>query len=618
MPDVLSVHEPLLVNMLGHSAGALIFGIFVYLLVRDRVTSGLAGSRLTLIAAWLAFAWNLASLVVIAVDRPGSVLSQVLVAVSSSVISLLPAVLLHLCLGSRLRPVMLGGYLMSTAAITIHLSELVVDAPARHSAALLMTTIGFGVLTLVAVAGAIRSKGDERKLLTSRTLGTMSLFLFSMSFVHLGSSEAHASWPVELLAHHAGIPLALFVLLQDYRFLLLDAFIRFLANMLFAATFVFLVARGAEWLGWVSWSGGFREGLMLVGGCLVLVGFAVARSRLEQLLTHIVFRRPDLNQTLMELRTGPEKAPEFSELEYAEWVGTRMARFMSAPLVGVEPLEGVDLRVPVPVTSLEQRHVLESRGVAAVVPLRFGASEVRYALLGRRAGGRRYLSEDLEALNLLSGQSAETMEQFHASQMQRLVSQAELRALQSQIHPHFLFNALNTLYGVIPREAAGARRTVLNLADIFRYFLETGGSHVPLEEELRIIKAYLEIEALRLGPKLRTRIEVDEEALQVMIPLLSVEPLVENAVKHGVAAKTQGGEVHLEARCEEGGLRIRVHDTGSGFVESGKKGVGLDNVKQRLQLCYGPSAALAISSSPGGTTVEFVIPARRTLAEAVR
>ena len=94
---------------------------------------------------------------------------------------------------------------------------------------------------------------------------------------------------------------------------------------------------------------------------------------------------------------------------------------------------------------------------------------------------------------------AEQLDAHHESEMRRLVSQAELRALQSQIHPHFLFNALNALYGIIPREARGARDTVLNLADIFRYFLDTRKAMVPLSEELHIVRAYLDVERLRLG-----------------------------------------------------------------------------------------------------------------------
>jgi LytS/YehU family sensor histidine kinase len=204
--------------------------------------------------------------------------------------------------------------------------------------------------------------------------------------------------------------------------------------------------------------------------------------------------------------------------------------------------------------------------------------------------------------------------------MRRLVAQAELRALQSQIHPHFLFNALNTLYGIIPREAKGARDTVLNLADIFRYFLETEKSFLPLEEELRIVRAYLEVERLRLGGKLRIEIDVEPEALLAPIPILSIQPLVENAVKHGIAPQPGGGLLRIEARIEtrvgdaaagevQSDLRVTVSDTGGGFAaQKSKSGVGMDNVNRRLQLCYGPEACLDIQSGGGGSSVSFVIP----------
>ena len=190
-------------------------------------------------------------------------------------------------------------------------------------------------------------------------------------------------------------------------------------------------------------------------------------------------------------------------------------------------------------------------------------------------------------------------------------STSELRALQSQIHPHFLFNALNTLYGIIPREAKGARETVLNLADIFRYFLETGKSFLPLEEELHIVRAYLEVERLRLGEKLRIEIDVEPEALAVPIPILSIQPLVENAVKHGISPQARGGLLRLEARLEaHGALRITVRDTGAGFpTQNGwKSGVGLENVARRLRLCCGADAQLDIQSNTHGSAVSFTIP----------
>jgi two-component system, LytTR family, sensor kinase len=205
------------------------------------------------------------------------------------------------------------------------------------------------------------------------------------------------------------------------------------------------------------------------------------------------------------------------------------------------------------------------------------------------------------------------VERFRAEELKRLVSQAELRALQAQINPHFLFNALNTLYGTIDRRSHEARRMVLNLADIFRYCLQGDRTVIALSEELRIVEAYLEIEALRLGDRLQTEVIAEKSARSVSIPILSIQPLVENAVKHGIAVKHGGGRVSVRAEETTAGLRITVEDTGIGFEQSrlharNGTGRGLDNVRRRLALCYGPAADLIIESSNAGSTVTFLVP----------
>jgi LytS/YehU family sensor histidine kinase len=236
---------------------------------------------------------------------------------------------------------------------------------------------------------------------------------------------------------------------------------------------------------------------------------------------------------------------------------------------------------------------------------------VLFLLLGRRRGGQPYLSEDLNHLDQFATIVADQVQGFRESELRRLAARAELRALQAQINPHFLFNALNTLYGLVPRQAAEAREMVVSLADVFRYFLRNEETTIPLEEELRIVEAYLQIETLRLGAKLRKEIQVDSEALRVPIPILSIQPLVENAVKHGVASKTEGGLVRLAVRASAGGVNILVEDSGSGFGIDGTKtgaGIGLQNVARRLRLTYGPDADLRIESGPSGTAVSFTVP----------
>ena len=268
------------------------------------------------------------------------------------------------------------------------------------------------------------------------------------------------------------------------------------------------------------------------------------------------------------------------------------------------------------------------RWAEAIVPLRFSFGEVTYILLGRRKGGRRYLSEDFRALGRLATAITEQVDRYRDSEMQKLMVQAELRALQSQINPHFLFNALNTLFGIIPREASGARRTVLNLADIFRYSLQTPEKLISLSEEMAIVRAYLEIEKLRLGPRLQIEIDIDDAAKDVKIPVLSVQPLVENAIKHGVAASEKLGWVRITAKAEAGIIRVTVKDSGCGGLQPHVSntsrqssppglGLGLANVSKRLQLCYGAESDLSFEPGPLGTTVQFSIPIR--LAEfAVR
>jgi two-component system LytT family sensor kinase len=612
------VNESLLVNTLGHSAGVLIFGIFLYLLLEDRAARRLRGSTKAMLAAVLALAWNLASLLVLGVNTPGLFI-DITVAIGFSVLSLLPAVLFDLCLQDRYRPLARCGYALSAVAIALHVAELFREGARYHRLGLQMITIGFGLLTCFAAVGFFASLDHTRRATTSRLVGTMSLFLLAMSFVHLGGGHAAQVWSRELAFHHAAIPLALLVLMQDYRFVLLDAFLRFLANVFLAALFTVGVAQAWR-LGWLSQtSTPFYQALLLAAACLLLIIFAMLRGWLQRLLTRLVFRRPDQEPLLHHL-----KLPIRDESEYVLDAASQLAQFMGAEASVIDDakLRGLDL--PVLVGQLTRgRAELEEQGVEVIVPLRFASGDARQVLLGRRSGGRRYLSEDLLALGRAASLIVEQIEQFRESEMRRLVSQAELRALQSQIHPHFLFNALNTLYGIIPREAKGARDTVLNLADILRYFLETGKTFLPLEQELHIIKAYLEVEKLRLGEKLRVEIDVDPEALHVPIPILSIEPLIENAVKHAIAPKVEGGVVRLEVRLVNRALHVIVSDTGAGFRPTGnaKSGVGLENVTRRLRLCYGAESAVRIQSDAAGSSVSFSIPlhvsAGRAVEEAV-
>jgi two-component system, LytTR family, sensor kinase len=602
--------EYLTVNTLGHAAGVLTFGIFLALALWRRPAERVRASGLAILAAALAFLWNLASFLVLVIAAESQA-EQITAAAGFCVLSLLPAVLLHLCLSERFPVIVRCGYVLSTGAITAHLLELATGAERYHRAGLAVITIGFGLLTVVSVVKALWSQDDNPRVLGSRIFATMSLFLLAISFVHFSEGQSQHAWSTELAFHHAGIPLALFILLQDYRFVLLDAFIRFLANGLLAALFAVVIAISAPHLSFVA--------LVLVAG-LVLGLFAVTRTSSQKVLSRIVFGQPDADHIIRELRSLT--ALVGNEEIFLREAAQRIAAFMQTTVLDgypTESLRSVDLAFPTLAVELPESRELHRHGVEIIVPIRSAHATSRYLLLGERRGGRRYLSEDLAILSRLAACIAEATEQLRETEMQRLMSQAELRALQSQIHPHFLFNALNTLYGIIPREVTGARRMLLNLADILRYFLQSDKAFIALEEELRIVRAYLSIEELRLGEKLRIALNVDETALREFIPVLSIQPLVENAVKHGVAVRPDGGAIRVEVKKQGDGLRILVHDTGPGFSplrppDRQHAGIGLENVSRRLRLCYGPAARVEVKRTAEGTTVSFLAPCEPTAA----
>jgi two-component system, LytTR family, sensor kinase len=222
MPDWLSIHEPVLVNTIGHCAGAVIFGMLLYFLPgepppRRRGTQQPAGSGR-----------GAGHAVESRVPRgPGSrprggPIAGAIVALSFSVLSLLPAVLLHISLQSRRRAVWIAGYVLSGVAVALHLADWLSHVPGLHYAALLVVTLGFAGLTILSV---ILEWRQENRAAGSRLAGAMGLFLFAISFAHFGAAHSQQlAWSKEAALHHAGLPLALLVLLQDYRFLLMDAF----------------------------------------------------------------------------------------------------------------------------------------------------------------------------------------------------------------------------------------------------------------------------------------------------------------------------------------------------------------------------------------------------------
>ncbi len=202
----------------------------------------------------------------------------------------------------------------------------------------------------------------------------------------------------------------------------------------------------------------------------------------------------------------------------------------------------------------------------------------------------------------------------------RLLMEARLDALQRQINPHFLFNTLNSITSLVRSQPELAREMIVKLASILRMLLKEREAFVPLREELEFTDDYLGIEVVRFGEKLRVVKEIADETLEVVVPSMLLQPLIENSIKHGLEPRIAGGTVTLRSRLLDRQLLVEVEDDGVGMEperdgaaitssHARSNGIGMKNVRERMQVLYGASASFEVVSRPGrGTKVTLVMP----------
>ncbi len=224
---------------------------------------------------------------------------------------------------------------------------------------------------------------------------------------------------------------------------------------------------------------------------------------------------------------------------------------------------------------------------------------------------------DIETARGLAVLISSQLELSRLEEQKTLLRQAQMLALQAQINPHFLFNAINTIVSLIRTDPDKGRGLLIHLGTFYRNTLQAGATSVPLETEIRHINAYLEIEQARFGERLKVVYDL-EEGVNPDLPPLLLQPLVENAVIHGIQPSPEGGTVTIRSESTSGGYVLSVQDDGVGFSEENicedeedgaDKSVGLANIRQRLLNLYGPSSELQLSCEEGkGVVARIFIP----------
>ncbi|MBC7896716.1 MAG: histidine kinase [Cytophagaceae bacterium] len=625
-----SPHLTSLIHLAGFGTGTVLYAMLVAMTSRDASSARERGASVTslpLSAALLGLVWNLGGLVIYGLRDFGIAQPPPrLVAVAFAALGFLPAVVVHSAMagarGWRQGPVLLAYALSAAAAVFFIVGGGDASLPSRT--ALLTLTVGY--LALVALV----AMGIGRDAARGRSVTMVALAAFAASALHLSHDVAQPdSWFVALVGHHASIPLVLVILYQDYRFAFADLFLRraISVSVLVAIAVVLHVTVATPLMSTLQEGNG--ESLLATAGHIALwVGTALAYPVIYRATSHfvdsVILRRGDYAALRRDVafatsraETEEEAAEEASRIVAAAF-GMAVQRGRWRMTNDALPAHA---RVDLPSGRRDEAQVL--------VPTNEPPSLV--LSIGPLPAGRRLLSDEvtlLEAIATVLGRRIDVLrvsrERFERDLREReitqLAAESELRALRAQLNPHFLFNALTTLGYLMQAAPERALGTLYRLTELLRAVLRgPAGDAVTLGEELDIIEAYLAIERERFQERLTVTIDVPEALRGVRIPPLLLQPLVENAVKHGITPLRRGGTITVTARVVRGvrttasSLEIKVADTGAGLgspsVGAPGEGMGLMSIERRLDRLYGAGAHFAIVGAPDrGTTATISLP----------
>jgi signal transduction histidine kinase len=611
--------------------------------------------------AVLGLLWNLASLAsgLVPVHTP-PVIPRSLSFVAVSMLGGLPALALHsvgqAATGSVRRPLgllVLGGYGLSLTTLVWNGWALAAGEPVPNASAWRMLTGGFLFLFCALLV-------IMKRALTGHS-GLVLVLLAVCSVAALPISHHSTDglpWWLDFLGHHASLPIAVAVLYRDYRFVFVDRFVSkaFSFLLLVGVTvgcYVLIVAV-VPWLegGTTAPFSSAISALMISLWVATALGYPWLERKATWLIDRFILERPDYQE--LRRRLGRR----LDELDTVDAVLGELCQSLQRALRSREVRWERSEQIPVLPRLSEDPHKTDQHKTERMTPLWRPDQEApalttqggltivmptwepsRYVLtVAAREDGHRFLSEELTLVEEAVSLAARRIDVLRTSherceialreqEMQKLATEAELRALRAQVNPHFLFNALNTVGYLIDTAPARAATTLRDLTYLLRNILRRmEDNFTTLGEELDLVRAYLDIERARFEERLSVQIEVPRELHRTTVPALVLQPLVENAVKHGIQPSMRGGAIRITAwltpqsamqgrpRSSPPLLCLEIADTGVGVSEEALKrgreqGIGLSNVENRLRCLYGGRASVRIVSTPGvGTTVTVQLP----------
>lgn len=600
-------------HLVGFATGVALYAMLLWLAVADRRSTGRA-EWLAAVTGILGVIWNLGSLSAYVLEHMQHARAVELIgAASYSALGFLPAAAVHSVLRSEARrsratrALILTAYAMSLAGAMLQFSATVFGAATSHSG-LRILTLAFIALIVPVIAVT------RRRLRLERASWIASLAIFAISGFHLsGRHIGEYSWGLELLGHHASLPLAFAILFFDYRFALADLFLKRALTLIVMVTAVSLLfAVVPRITGTPDLSDPATLSMIVLFATVAMLAYPVVRANVFAFIDRIVLRRVDYATVLRET--------------------ARIAAAAETPQAVLDGVAGMAGKAVGAVeVHWEEGHSASTAraGHEWLVPVNTTEPPHYSVVIGLLANGRRLLSDDLAMLDAAALIAARRIDALRLMQervaqgareqeLSKLSMEAELRALRAQIQPHFLFNALNTIGSLIRSSPDKAFDTLLRLTSLLRGVLRSAGPVATLDDEMKLVQAYLDVERARFEERLRVEVAIPPALLSASIPTLILQPLIENAIKHGISPQKNGGAISIEAGIDRSGgaprLVLRVRDNGAGATDHAirrgrREGVGLQNVEDRLRVQYGADASLSIESASGlGTVVTATLP----------
>ena len=607
-----------LVELFGFGLGLVLNGLLVTMVVRWHNGPRLrSGTGLAFPAATLGLVYNFASLGAMVLNLEGRP-SASLETAAGIALGFLPALVVQTAVGratsagwSPGRILVTAGYVLSSAAGAAHLEAW--RSGGSSAVAFEWLAYGFGAIGLLIPSAQAAAASGVRNLVWS-----LALLVFCFSAIHLApGTHLDDSLLRSLLGHQASIPLALAILIQDFRFAFVDLFLKkALTAVLVGGTgaVVLVAAFPGHWSDREQRWPGLALDLLFVVAC---VSLALVAPTFQRGVSAFVDR-------YLLKRTDPRAVLSRAELAIAEAISeAEVLRAAEAEVARAFGNAG---------TTDERAH----QDPAIEVSVRTHDAPAYVLRVGPLPGGRRWYSEDhslLEQLAALAARRIDGLRLHHErcsrdlreEEARRLASEAELTALRAQLNPHFLFNALTTLSYWIRRSPERAEEHLQSLTLLLRAVLRrTESELVTLGQELELIEAYLQIEKARFESRLEISIAAPAAVRSIRLPALTLQPLVENAVKHGVSKRRDGGAIRIAAEFMPDGssVSITISDTGAGssadqLAHGRRRGIGLVSIEKRLRAAFGDDAALSFSSTPGlGSTAIVRIPATAVRLDA--